>query len=218
MSENDNVGNVGLDVNIMRAIKQTVQEAINHALSVQMKTMIETIITGVVDGLSKRIECLEHENTKLQNENRTLKDALDASEQYSRRNSLRIFGIPESAKPNESTDEIVMNLCKSMGADVLIGEIDRSHRTGKPGGPQPRPILVKFVSYRARQKLYSLRRNLKTNTEHARVFINEDLTQRRAQLLFVARGLAKAKRIESAWGPFHQRSYDNLNLRPNFGD
>ncbi|XP_052281055.1 adhesive plaque matrix protein-like [Dreissena polymorpha] len=86
-----------------------------------------------------------------------------------------------------------------MGADVLIGEIDRSHRTGKPGGPQPRPILVKFVSYRARQKLYSLRRNLKTNKEHARVFINEDLTQRRAQLLFVARGLAKAKRIESAW-------------------
>ncbi|KAH3815286.1 hypothetical protein DPMN_143808 [Dreissena polymorpha] len=74
---------------------------------------------------------------KLKNENRILNDALDASEQYRRRNSLRIFGIPESEKSNESTDTIVMNLCKSLGADVSIGEIDRSHRTGKPGGVDP---------------------------------------------------------------------------------
>ncbi|KAH3738745.1 hypothetical protein DPMN_045388 [Dreissena polymorpha] len=146
MAETENFGNVTLDDNTIRAIKQTVQDAINNAISTQMQTMIETIITGVVDGLSKRIECLENENLKLKNENRILNDALDANEQYSRRNSLRIFGIPESEKSNESTDTIVMNLCKSLGADVSIGEIDRSHRTGKPGGGRPRPIIAKFIS------------------------------------------------------------------------
>lgn len=117
---------------------------------------------------------------------RSLKDALDALEQYSRRNSLRFFGILESAKPNIYSDDIVMNVCKSMGAYVSVGDIKCSHRTGKPRGRRPRHIIVKCVSYRARQKLYSLRPNLKTNTEHASVFINCDLTQRRSQLLFVA--------------------------------
>ncbi|KAH3774302.1 hypothetical protein DPMN_175681 [Dreissena polymorpha] len=125
MADFENPTNVVLDDNTMKAIKQTVQEAINTVLSTQMKSMIETIITGVVDGLSKRIECLELENNSLKNENGILKDrmvkienTLDASEQYSRRNSLRIFGIPENEGPKEGTDGIVMNLCTSMGADV----------------------------------------------------------------------------------------------------
>ncbi|KAH3859858.1 hypothetical protein DPMN_102679 [Dreissena polymorpha] len=100
-AETDNFGNVALDDNTMMANKQTVQDAINNAISSQMKSMIETIITGVVDGLSKRIECLENENMQLKNENRILNDTLDASEQYNRRNSLRICGIPESDKANE---------------------------------------------------------------------------------------------------------------------
>ena len=127
-----------------------------------------------------------------------IENLLDTGEQYSRRNNLRIFGIPEGNEARENTDTLVFYLCKSLGADVALGEIDRSHRTGKPEGRKTRPIIVKFTSYRARQKLYSLRRNLKSNDEYDRVFINEDLTQRRSQLLFIARGLAKSKIIENA--------------------
>ncbi|KAH3769725.1 hypothetical protein DPMN_171000 [Dreissena polymorpha] len=129
MSDVEHPGNAVLDDTTMKAIKLTAQEAINNILSIQIKSMIETIITGVVDGLSKRIECLELENKSLKSENRILTErlvkveiTLDASEQYSRRNSLRIFGIPETENPNEGTDSVVMNLCNSMGADVSIDE------------------------------------------------------------------------------------------------
>ncbi|KAH3716224.1 hypothetical protein DPMN_058943 [Dreissena polymorpha] len=47
-------------------------------------------------------------------------------------NSLCIFGILEKAKSNGITDDIAMNLCKQMEADVDICKIDRSHKAGKP--------------------------------------------------------------------------------------
>jgi len=165
--------------------------------------MIESIVAGVVDGLSNRIASLENDNQVLLDENRMLRDrvtdlelGMDASEQYSRRNNVRIFGVPESVDPKESTDDIVLNLCKSLGADMSIQEIDRSHRTGKPGGRKPRPIIVKFTSYRARQKLYTQRRELKSCSGQENIFINEDLTQYRAQLLYIARGLKRSRKLK----------------------
>ncbi|KAH3857793.1 hypothetical protein DPMN_100408 [Dreissena polymorpha] len=54
-----------------------------------------------------------------------LECAMDASEQYSRRNNVRIFGIPESPESNESTDDIVIKLCNTLNVDVSVNEIDR---------------------------------------------------------------------------------------------
>ncbi|KAH3771300.1 hypothetical protein DPMN_172614 [Dreissena polymorpha] len=84
-----------------------------------------------------------------------LECAVDSSEQYSRRNNVRIFGIPESPESKKSTDDIVIKLCNTLNVDVSVNEIDRSHRTGNRGGRKPRPIIVKFTSFRARQKLYT---------------------------------------------------------------
>lgn len=217
MAEKENVNSIILDDKSMMIIAQTVQETVQKSLSEQLKNMVEIIINGVVDGLSKRIESLENENKYLRQENNLLKDRiasieneLDASEQYSRRNSVRIFGIPENSDNKESTDNVVINLCNALGANITLDEIDRSHRTGKPGGPKPRPILVKFVSYRSRQKLYTKRRDLKDHSEFGHTYINEDLTQHRSQLLYKARGLAKIKQIESAWS-----SDGNILIRIN---
>ncbi|KAH3779914.1 hypothetical protein DPMN_157723 [Dreissena polymorpha] len=76
---------------------------------------------------------------------------MDASEQYSRRNNVSIFGLPESPESKKSTDDIVIQLCNTLSVDVSVNEIDRSLRTGKRGGCKPRHIIVKFTSYRARQ-------------------------------------------------------------------
>ena len=58
-----------------------------------------------------------------------MKDQVDALEQYSRRNCVRIDPIPESAE--ENTGDIVKAVAKSVGVNLTDEAIDRSHRVGK---------------------------------------------------------------------------------------
>ena len=88
---------------------------------------------------------------------------LDEHEQYSRRSTLRMSGVPES--PEEDTTAEVMNILNkklNLSPPISIDNIDRLHRVGKPGGSHPRHILVKFSTYRARQHVYSQKKKLRT--------------------------------------------------------
>ena len=94
---------------------------------------------------------------------------IDRQNQYSRRNCLRLSGVSETQ--GENTDTTVTKILSAIGANISIDEIDRSHRLGKPRkspsssqaqsrNPLPRDIIIKFTSYRARQKVYMLRSKL----------------------------------------------------------
>ena len=120
---------------------------------------------------------------------------IDDLEQYSRRNNLRIScSVKENS--NENTDNIVTDIiAKDLGVNIDINEIDRSHRVGKPSGNgKPRTILVKFISYRARDKLYSARKKSKSG-----IFVSEDLTRRRQGLFFKARQHYKLGSFSHTW-------------------
>ena len=123
----------------------------------------------------------------------------DGLEQYSRRNSLRITGIPES-EGNTNTDKIVLDMCKDIGLSLTDSDIDRSHWVGKPNGLKPRQIIVKFTSYRSRQQVYKARSRLKAS-DYKNVYINENLTKIRIKLLYDARQLLKNKhsKIDGVW-------------------
>ena len=124
----------------------------------------------------------------------------DKAEQYSRRNCLRLSGIPETT--DESVDDKVMEVATAIDADLTIGEIDRAHRLGKPRGEvnkiKPQDIIIKFISYRSRQKLLRNKRNLR-ESGYPRVFLNEDLTYIRDKIFYSTRKLAKDKVITSTW-------------------
>lgn len=105
----------------------------------------------------------------------------DNQEQYSRRNSLRVSDIDET--PNENTDDLIIKMSDAIGANIAVSEIDRSHRVGKPGPGKSMDILVKFVSYRSRQKIYTLRSLLK-DKGYPKTFVNEDMTKRRSFILY----------------------------------
>ena len=138
------------------------------------------------------------ENSSLITRIAALEKIADQWEQYSRRNSLRISGFKEHT--GENTDDIVVNRAATIGCDLQLNEIDRSHRVGKPDASKTRhrEILVKFASYRARQKLYKMRTSLKDNC-YAGVFLNEDLTRKRSNVLFEARKVVKADCAKGAW-------------------
>lgn len=178
----------------------------------EIENLVQSVVNGVLKGLNDKIDNLEKnmtelhkQNVNLVNENValtqrvvSLEKAVDQAEQYSRRNNLRISGYAEDS--NENTDDIVMKIASDIGCDLRLSEIDRSHRVGKPDASRvkQREILVKFTSYRARQKMYKMRTDLKDKGYYG-VFLNEDLTRKRSNVLFEARKVFKADRAKGAW-------------------
>ena len=173
-----------------------VKDSISSVIKSQVSDLVGSIVHGVLDGLKAAISSLEHENAELKKRVSQLEATADAAEQYSRRNSLRIAGIPESL--GEDTDEQVLDLARDIDVDISISDIDRSHRVGKPRTDKPRDIIVKFATYRARRKMHKARATTKDRGRKG-VFLNEDLTRARSRLLFNARNLVKSHRIRSAW-------------------
>ena len=163
--------------------------------------LVNGIVEGVLDGLREQISKVEKANTELVKENQflrtkieTLEQKVDQAEQYSRRNCLRISRFNE--EPLENTDNIVMQLAADIDSDVQLSEIDRSHRVGNPTKPRlkPRHIIIKFATYRSRQKFYRQRTLLKERG-HQGVVVNEDLTSQK----FEARNLAKVNLVQGDW-------------------
>ena len=156
----------------LHQIADILRANLNSDMKEQLPDMANDIVSKVITGLNQRIVKLETENERLdkdikelKKENKTLKSnvaklerAVDAGEQYSRRNSLRMSGIEEET--GENTDRIVLDIARAIGSDIDINEIDRSHRVGKPKVGKAREIIIKFSTYRARQKLYTNRTSL----------------------------------------------------------
>ena len=111
---------------------------------------------------------------------------MNDSQQYTRRNSIRVFGVPESAPGRkEDTDEVVCDLFqRKLGMAVSVSEICRTHRlTSKSGGNTnerlPRPIIVKFTAYNTRRCVFTMKRRLKGSG----LVVKEDLTSYNAKML-----------------------------------
>ena len=141
----------------------------------------------------QKISELEKQVTTLENRVVSLEDELDNQEQYSRRNNLRIWSDSLEENAAENTDQIVLNHANKLGVVIAASDIDRSHRVGRRTPGKPRPIIVKMSSYRARCDLYSARKRVKD------VFISEDLTKARTQLLYAARKAKADGYIKQTW-------------------
>ena len=92
-----------------------------------------------------------------------LEKSQDALEQYTRGNSLRVSGAEE--KENEDATEVALQLFNStMNLEnthpVRAEDIDRAHRVGKTVPGKQRPLLVKFATYRVRQRVFRAKRSL----------------------------------------------------------
>ena len=77
----------------------------------------------------------------------SLEKQVDDLEQYSRRNSVRISGLPEY--PNSDPADVTLYLLnKTMGITppLQYADLDRVHRVGKPRSTGARGMLVKFAT------------------------------------------------------------------------
>ncbi|KAK9751537.1 hypothetical protein QE152_g4946 [Popillia japonica] len=107
---------------------------------------------------SKNLYC---EMCGTKRENMMLKSRINKMEQYTRRNSVRIFGIPD--KYDENIQAIVLNLCKDkLNVDLTAPRIDRVHRIG-PWRTQEkkRGIILKLTNHWYKEILLRNRYKLK---------------------------------------------------------
>lgn len=148
---------------------------------------VVSFLQGRVDSLTDTVHRMEAE--------------LDHQQQYSRRESLRIANpIPEQR--GENTDALVVKIARDvMGIPLSENEIARSHRVGKPKrNGKPRPIIVKFVSHKVKEKVYRAKDRIAMSGDYGKgFFVNEDLTKTRFGILKSARELWKAKLISEFW-------------------
>ena len=129
-----------------------------------------------------------------------LYDGLDDLEQYSRKNSLEIVGIPESIRENEGT---VLKIANALDVQVKPDDIDICHRAKRK---KSSPIIVRFVSHKVKSSLYKQRVRLRNvqfadifpdataadRVQASKIFINEHLMAFRRELV----GKANARKEE----------------------
>ena len=194
-----------------------------------LETLSTAVAAHVSDALREEVSSLR---TRLEEQDREitfLHDKVDALEQYDRRNSIRVIGIPEAE--GEVTDNIVKKIGEELSVAVTDDMIERSHRVGrKPGvgeSSRARAILVQFSSYRYKQRVMAnMKKQLfradasllfpdvnwpalsssrssasgsSSSSSALRVFINDDLTKTRAELATMARDRMRRNLLEDTW-------------------
>ena len=156
--------------------------------------------------LDKQIECTNKTISQLKTENSELKTELtlinrdiqtntiaaNRNEQYSRKNSIRIFGIAQNSE-QEDCKQIVQEFCKqSLNINFEKNEIVGAHRVGRKQPDRPQGIIVKFVHSETKYNIIKARRKLKGTI----YVVNDDLSQKNAQLLNRAH---RHERVKSTW-------------------
>ena len=117
-----------------------------------------------MDALRKNIKMKDDKIQNMESEIGVLKLDQDRLEQYTRRNSLQISGVPDES--NEDVCAKVLNLCNSkLRVPVEVSDIERVHRLGRPG-ESPRPILVKFATYGTRASVFKAKAVLRPGGRH----------------------------------------------------
>ena len=106
---------------------------------------------------------------------------MERQEQYSRKDCILIHGLKEEM--DKSTDDRVLKLFRDeLNEDVLLADLDRTHRIGKKSdsSSKPRPVIVKFARYNIRGKIF---KSKKKTLKGKNISIRESFTKYRTSVL-----------------------------------
>uniref|UniRef100_A0A8C9YHW0 L1 transposable element RRM domain-containing protein n=1 Tax=Sander lucioperca TaxID=283035 RepID=A0A8C9YHW0_SANLU len=141
---------------------------------------VESVEEQVLDH-ENRMTCLEKTVASLKDENDALKLKVDDLEGRSRRNNIKIIGIPEQeegGKPTEFVEALIPKLFSDDGFQSPV-VIDRAHRTLRPPptvGAKPRAIIARVHFYREKELILRLRRERQLEYKGNKVLIFPDYT------------------------------------------
>ena len=180
----------------LRDVKSSLAIAASSYASLQKK--LDTT-DNELNVAKNKLKDQRHETERLEN-------SLDTLEQYTRKNSLEIHGIPENLYP--STQDAVIKVAEALNISIVPSDVEICHKLKRNKGPQP--ILVKFLSHQTKSKLYRERtklRNVKisdiypssSSSVEGRIFIHENLTSYRKEIVAEANRRRRDGTLLSIW-------------------
>ena len=183
----------GLTSNEASSLRQELQSAVKGLEKV----------TAESQKLKRRIEKVEFITSgKIKTEIKTLEAKFDEFEQQQYNQNVQIVGLQETDEPDidSDRDRIVKIATETLGISLKKTDIEETYRMGKRREGKRRDIIVKFKKKPIRDKFHENRKMSATHDDPKdNVYINDHLTKHRQHLLYVARKLYKAKKIQAAW-------------------
>ena len=116
----------------------------------------------------------------MKKENSELKNKICELEQYSRNNNIELVGVPET--PHENVETVMTKIGEKLGMPISPEQIDAIHRVPTRSATQPKPIVVRFHSRRARKTKIQAA-DLGPGLPQKPVFVNEHLTTENKRLM-----------------------------------
>ena len=132
----------------------------------------------------------------------------DTLEQYTRRNSVRLFNV--RPRDGENTTEVACEIFNTLGVQCTVNDIDVSHRVKSKettAGNKPDAIIVKLVRREIKSEIMKKKKSLK-GTRFNAVRIEEDLTAMRKRLMEVLRYKATNRYVWSRDGVIFAKEVD----------
>ena len=130
--------------------------------------------------VKKNMDIIRGENSKLKEDTKKNKDKTIKAETYSRRSNLRFEGIPSS--PNETNVQSRNKVYEFLKTNLGINDaeknivIERCHRDQKYPNQEPASIIVRFLDFNDREKVWG-QRNMVNKDRDNKFYINEDFPQ-----------------------------------------
>ena len=174
---------------------------------VQLKTSLTKITKQCVDAEYELAAAKKRVNEQ-QDEIYELYELQDRLEQYTRKNSLEIHGVPESAY--STTEEVVLKLAEALEVPITPQDVEISHKLKRKGN---KPIIVKFANHKIKSNIYKSRAKLKniqvsnlfpsstaaTRVAGDRIFLYENLTSYRKKIVNRANEMRRDGLLLSVW-------------------
>ena len=179
------------------AFASTIDTAVNKAIEKFKIDVMQPMLKHKDDEIKTLKSEIEEKNKRigdLESKVVNLEKSHNDLEQYGRRQSIRLNNVP--LPDVADCEQVVLNvLNKAMPVHEKINadEIERCHPIGKPNRKGNRQVIVKFLSYKTKARVYGARFNLKN------IYMSEDLTKSNQAVALMLLKSKKAKKVLKFW-------------------
>lgn len=179
-------------------VKEATQSAFNKDFLEQITKEVVKVVSEkfmkIIEDHQATIEKMSHTINDLKLKYEVLENNMDRNEQLMKRKNIRISGIPENGV--ENVKEATLNLLNSkMKLNIKENDIEDCYRIkAKHENNKRRPNVI-FLRF-ADMKCCTLVKNNKSKLKSTGIYINEDLTKFRLNLLNTA---IETFSLKNAW-------------------
>ena len=161
-SSRSNTANIETEMKKLQILEELrkIREG-QERMQLNQRTILERIsdVEKDISGLKEDVQSLKIDQSALGQKIDSLGESvshlkfeLNRSEQYSRKSSIRVYGVRETDGERVG-EKVIEKIKEEIDVDIDAKEIDIVHRVGKKSQDKTRGILVKLSLTRQRRKL-----------------------------------------------------------------